>query len=88
MTMRGPSVPWALLAPALALMLLTAHFHRATAWPWLMVTLVLLPPLLLRHRWVPPMLLLALLGGTAEWAWTATMLASNGWLLSGKIEMF
>lgn len=77
MTTKSPTAPWALLAPALALLLLAAHFYRASDWLWLAVTLLLLPMLLLRHRWVPPVLLLALLAGTVEWAWTAAMLAQQ-----------
>lgn len=77
MMKNAPSAPWPLLAPALALLLLAAHFYRATAWPWLVLTLLLLPLLLLRQRWVPPVLLVALLAGAAEWAWTAAMLAQQ-----------
>jgi len=77
MTTKGPSAPWALLAPALALLLLAAHFYRASAWPWLLLTLALLPLMALRRRWVPPLLALALAAGALEWAWTAAMLAQQ-----------
>ena len=46
-----PSRAWPLLAPALALLLLAAHFYRAAEWPWLLATLLLLPVLALRRRW-------------------------------------
>lgn len=76
MTNRSRRV-WPLLAPVLALLLLAAHFYRAAAWPWLLVTLAFLPLMALRRSWVPRLLQLALLAGAAEWAWTATMLAQQ-----------
>lgn len=80
--MTNRSTPgWPLLAPALALLLLAAHFYRAAAWPWLLVTLALLPLMQLRRGWVPRVLALALLAGAAEWAWTAAMLAQQRWAL-------
>ncbi len=71
------SAVWPLLAPALALLLLAAHFYRAAAWPLLGVTLLLLALLALRRRWVPRLLQLALLAGAAEWLWTAALLAQQ-----------
>jgi len=68
---------WPLLAPALALLLLAAHFYRAAAWPLLAVTLGLLALLALRRSWVPGLLQLALLAGAAEWLWTAALLAQQ-----------
>lgn len=68
---------WLLLFPALALVLLAAHFYRAGAWPLFVVSVALLPLLALRRRWVPPLLQLALLAGAAEWLWTAALLAQQ-----------
>lgn len=77
-TMTKPSSrAWLLLAPALALLLLAAHFYRAAAWPWLLVTLALLPLMALRRAWVPRALQGALLVGAAEWAWTAALLVQQ-----------
>jgi hypothetical protein len=77
-TMTSPSTRvWLLLAPALALLLLAAHFYRAAAWPWVLATLALLPLLALRRAWVPLVLQLALLAGAAEWVWTAALLAQQ-----------
>lgn len=69
--------PWPLLAPALALALLAAHFYRAAAWPLLVPTLTLLPLMALRRPWVPRLLQLALLAAAAEWLWTAAMLVQQ-----------
>lgn len=74
---RVASKPWALLAPALALVLLAAHFYRAAAWPLLLLTVALLPLLALRRPWVPRLLQWALLAAAAEWLWTAAMLAQQ-----------
>jgi hypothetical protein len=76
MTNRSSGVAW-LWAPALALLLLAAHFYRAAAWPWMGVTLALLPLMALRRAWVPRLLQGALLAGAAEWAWTAALLAQE-----------
>lgn len=76
MTRRSFPAGW-LLAPALALLLLAAHFYRAAAWPWLWATLALLPLMTLRRAWVPRVLQLALLAGAAEWVWTAALLAQQ-----------
>lgn len=74
---KTASRTWLLLAPALALLLLAAHFYRAAEWPWLLATLALLPLLALRRAWVPRVLQLALLAGAAEWLWTAALLAQQ-----------
>ena len=66
-----------MLAPVLALLLLAPHFYRAAAWPWLLLTLALLPLLALRRTWVPRVLQVALLAGAAEWVWTAALLAQQ-----------
>lgn len=74
---KPSSQAWLLLAPALALLLLAAHFYRAAAWPWLLATLALLPLMVLRRTWVPRVLQLALLAGAGEWVWTAALLAQQ-----------
>jgi len=72
------SRPWLLLAPALALALLAAHFYRAAAWPLLAATLMVLGLMLtLRRAWVPRLLQVCLLAGTAEWLWTALLLSQQ-----------
>lgn len=76
MTNRPPR-RWLLLAPALALLLLAAHFYRAAAWPGVLAALALLALLGLRRTWVPRVLQLALLAGAAEWMWTAALLAQQ-----------
>lgn len=75
-TSPRPAV-WPLLAPALALLLLAAHFYRAAAWPLVLLTLGLLGLLALRRRWVPRLLQVALLAGAGEWLWTAALLAQQ-----------
>lgn len=75
-TRHHPAV-WPLLAPALALLLLAAHFYRAAAWPLVGVALGLLGLLALRRVWVPRVLQLALLAGAGEWLWTAAQLVQQ-----------
>lgn len=77
MSKNPHKTPWLLVAPALALLLLAAHFYRAAAWPGVLATLALLPLLALRRAWVPPLLQLALVAGAAEWVWTAVLLAQQ-----------
>lgn len=73
----APARAWPLLAPALALVLLAAHFYRAAAWPLLAATLAMLALMVLRRPWVPRLLQLALLAAAAEWLWTAAMLVQQ-----------
>jgi len=66
-----------LLAPALALAVLAAHFFRAGTW-WLAAgcgVLVLL--LALPRPWVARLVQLCLLAGTAEWVWALFGLAQQ-----------
>lgn len=67
-----------LLLPALALILLGAHFFRAAEWPLVVasaVLLALLVPLAVWPRgWLLRLLQAALLLGSAEWLWTALLL--------------
>lgn len=72
-----PARAWPLWAPALAFVLVGAHFYRAAAWPALLATLVLIAMLGLRRAWVPRLLQLALCLAAAEWLWTAAMLAQQ-----------
>ncbi len=70
--------PWLLLAPALALALLAAHFYRAAAWPLVGASLLLLGLMLvLRRAWLPRLVQVCLLAGTLEWLWTALLLAQQ-----------
>ncbi|CAD5373329.1 conserved membrane hypothetical protein [Rubrivivax sp. A210] len=65
-----------LLAPALALATLAAHFYRAgSALLWACVLLLAL--LGLRRAWVARLEQGALLLGAGEWAWTAALLAQE-----------
>lgn len=63
-----------LLAPALALAVLAAHFYRAAAWPLLLVCLLLITLLGLRRAWVARLLPWLLLAGSLEWLWTLALL--------------
>ncbi len=73
-----PGRPWMLLAPALALCLLAAHFHRAGSWPLVAATLLVLGLMLAsRHAWVPRLVQACLMAATAEWLWTAFVLAQQ-----------
>ena len=66
-----------LLAPALALAVLAAHFFRAGTW-WLAAgcgALVIL--LALPRPWVARLVQLCLLAGMAEWVWTLFGLAQQ-----------
>lgn len=68
-------MPWSLLAPALALLVLGAHFYRAQAWFGVAGSAVLLVLMLAVERaWVARLLQAVLLLGTLEWTWTAWML--------------
>lgn len=63
-----------LLAPALALAVLWAHFYRDGAWPlaFLCVAFVLL--FAWRRAWVPRLLQVVLAAGCVEWVWTTFVL--------------
>lgn len=59
-----------LLAPALALALLAAHFHRAGEWPLTLACVALIALLALPRAWVARLLQICLVLGAAEWVWT------------------
>jgi len=63
-----------LLAPALSLALLAAHFYRDGLWPLAIVFAALIALLALRRAWVPRVLQIALVLGCVEWAWTTYFL--------------
>jgi hypothetical protein len=66
-----------LLAPALSLTVLAAHFYRAGTW-WLVIGCVALVVLLaLPRAWVVRMVQLGLLAGAAEWVWTVLTLVQQ-----------
>ena len=72
----------ALLAfPALAFVLLGAHFYRASAWLGLVACVLLLLLLAWRRPWVPRMLQLGLLLGAVEWLW------SGAWLVQQRLAL-
>jgi hypothetical protein len=56
-----------LLLPALALLLLGAHFYRAGGWPLTALTLALLPLLAVPRVWAVRTLQAALVVGALEW---------------------
>ncbi len=55
------------LLPALALVLLAAHFYRAGLWPLAAVALLLIALLLVPRAWAARAVQIALLAGTIEW---------------------
>jgi len=66
-----------LLWPALALILLGAHFYRAAAWPLVLLCLVLVALLAWPRAWAARLVQAALLLGAAEWLWTALLLVQQ-----------
>jgi hypothetical protein len=60
-----------LLAPAVSLALLGAHFYRAGAWPMVLGCVVLLVLLAWPRAWVARLVQVCLLAGALEWLWTA-----------------
>jgi len=65
-----------LLAPALALMVLAAHFYRAGAWVALAIVVALLPLLFVRASWAARTLQASLILGALEWIRTAAQLVA------------
>ncbi len=65
------------LCPALALLLLAAHFYRFGALPLAALSLALLPLLALPHVWAVRTLQLALVLGGMEWLRTLAALAAQ-----------
>jgi hypothetical protein len=70
-------IPWLLLAPALALAVLAAHFQRAGIWPLALACLGLIGLLALPRPWVAAAMPALLLAGALEWAWTAIVLVQR-----------
>ncbi len=66
-----------LALPALALALLAAHFHRAAAWPLMLVCLALIGLLALRRPWVARLVPLCLAAGSVEWVRTGYVLVQQ-----------
>lgn len=66
-----------LSAPALALIVLAAHFYRESAWLLAAASLALAALLAVRRPWVPRLLQAALMLGALEWVWTAAMLVQQ-----------
>ncbi len=65
-----------LVLPALALLLLAAHFFRAALFPLAALSVGSLGLLFVRRRWAAPALRALLLLGALEWVRTAWALAS------------
>jgi len=66
---------FALALPALALLLLAAHFVHAGLWPAALICLTLLALLSVRRRWAARTLQFVLAIGAGEWILTAMVLA-------------
>ncbi len=65
-----------LLAPAIALLVLAAHFWRAQWWPLAAACVALVGLLVLRRPWVARLVQTALMLGTIEWLRTLAALAA------------
>lgn len=70
-------MPALLALPALALVMLGAHFYRAASWPSVLACLALLSVLLWRRPWVPRLMLVAMLLGSLQWLWSAFWLVQQ-----------
>ncbi len=55
------------LVPALALLLLAAHFYRSGLWPLALAAMVLNALLIVPRAWAARTVQVALLGGSLEW---------------------
>jgi ABC-type dipeptide/oligopeptide/nickel transport system permease component len=66
-----------LLAPALSLAILAAHFYRAGTWWLALASAVLLALLALPRAWVARLVQLCLLAGGVEWLRTAFALVQQ-----------
>jgi hypothetical protein len=66
-----------LLAPALSLVLLSAHFYRDGTWALALLCCALVVLLAWRRAWVPRLLQIALAAGCVEWAWTSFLLVQE-----------
>ena len=66
-----------LLAPALSLALLSAHFYRDGSWLMALLAAAFVALLALRRAWVPRLLQVALAAGCVEWALTMLLLVQE-----------
>ena len=66
-----------LIAPALSLAVLAAHFYRAGTWWLAMACVVLMVLLAVPRAWVARVVQTCLLAGAAEWVWTVFTLAQQ-----------
>ena len=71
------TIPLLLLAPALSLVLLGAHFYRAPSWPLVLACAALVLLLAWPRAWAARCVQLALLAGTLEWLWTGLLLVQE-----------
>ncbi len=77
--MRGDSADMTylrLLPPAIALLLLAAHFWRAQWWPLAVVCVALVGVLALRRPWAARLVQAALMLGSIEWLRTLASLVA------------
>lgn len=66
-----------LMAPALSLAVLAAHFFRAGTWWLALASAVLIALLAVPRAWVARLVQACLLVGSVEWAWTAVALVQQ-----------
>jgi hypothetical protein len=66
-----------LLAPALSLLLLAAHFYRDGHWLLALLCAALTLSLAWRRAWVPRLLQVALAAGCGVWLWTTFVLVQE-----------
>jgi hypothetical protein len=67
---------WLLIGPALAFLLLAAHFLRTEAWLLVALSLALIPVLLVPRPWAAHVTRIALVMGALEWLRTLVMIAA------------
>lgn len=67
---------WLLIGPALAFLLLAAHFLRAEVWLLVGLSLALIPLLAVPRPWAAHLARIALVAGALEWVRTLTMIAA------------
>jgi hypothetical protein len=90
---------WAWLsAPAVALLLLAAHFQRAGQWPLMLACVALVLLLGWPRAWVPRLVQAGLAFGAGVWLWTTIVLVQHrlaghqGWLrlalILGAVMLF
>ena len=70
-------MPALLALPALALVMLGAHFYRAASWSVALACLAMVLLLARRRPWVPRAMQAAMLLGSLQWLWSAFWLVQQ-----------